>query len=131
MVSLSELDYSYPQLARLSTSNRLSNAQTRHRYIDTGHPRNRIASCWYCAFNATLKMADVDPAALLSRPAAISTTPILPPKSITTTSNAPKLAKVQIPPRIDVEPIYTALKLAVGEHWPVYKDAVSLFVMGS
>ncbi|RDW91155.1 hypothetical protein BP5796_02320 [Coleophoma crateriformis] len=74
---------------------------------------------------------DIDPAAL-SRPAGISTTPILPPKTIGTSStNAPKVVKSsQLPPRIDLEPLYKALKDAVGEHWGTYKESISLFVMG-
>lgn len=75
---------------------------------------------------------DIDPAAL-SRPAGISTTPILPPKTIGASSiNAPKVVKSsQLPPRIDLEPLYKALKDAVGEHWVTYKESISLFVMGS
>ncbi|KAF2147407.1 uncharacterized protein K452DRAFT_217310 [Aplosporella prunicola CBS 121167] len=33
-------------------------------------------------------------------------------------------------PRIDIEPLYTALKAQIGEHWGAYKEAVSLFVLG-
>jgi transcriptional coactivator HFI1/ADA1 len=70
----------------------------------------------------------LDPAAL-SR---ISTTPILPPKTISAPApSAPKVQKQShIPPRIDLEPLYTALKQAIGEQWGTYKDALSLFVMG-
>ncbi|CZR60470.1 related to transcriptional coactivator HFI1 [Phialocephala subalpina] len=75
-------------------------------------------------------MPDIDPAAL-SRPA-ISTTPILPPKTIS--SSAPSVPKVSksynVPARIDLEPLYTALKNAIGEHWATYKESISLFVMG-
>jgi transcriptional coactivator HFI1/ADA1 len=76
-------------------------------------------------------MPDIDPAAL-SRPS-ISTTPILPPKTINASaSNVPKVSKSNhVPPRIDLEPLYTALKSAIGEHWGTYKAAISLFVMGS
>jgi transcriptional coactivator HFI1/ADA1 len=74
---------------------------------------------------------NIDPTAL-SRP--ISTTPILPPKTISAT--APNVAKSSskisghVPQRIDLEPLYTALKLAIGEHWGTYKESISLFVMG-
>jgi transcriptional coactivator HFI1/ADA1 len=76
-------------------------------------------------------MPDIDPAAL-SRPSIISTTPILPPKSILSTApSVPKISKAQhIPARIDLEPLYTALKIAIGEHWGTYKESISLFVMG-
>ena len=76
-------------------------------------------------------MPDIDPAAL-SRPSVISSTPILPPKSLNVT--APSSQKVSksshVPPRIDLEPLYTALKAAIGENWGTYKNAISLFVMG-
>lgn len=76
-------------------------------------------------------MPDIDPAAL-SRPSIISTTPILPPKTLSSSApNVSKVSKAQhIPARIDIEPLYTALKTAIGEHWGTYKESVSLFVMG-
>jgi transcriptional coactivator HFI1/ADA1 len=74
---------------------------------------------------------EIDPAAL-TRP--ISTTPILPPKSIISAAqNVPKISTKgsgHVPQRIDLEPLYTALKQAVGDHWGSYKEAISLFVMG-
>ncbi|KAF2157878.1 hypothetical protein K461DRAFT_290149 [Myriangium duriaei CBS 260.36] len=33
-------------------------------------------------------------------------------------------------PRIDTEPIYAALKAAIGEHWTDYKTALSSFLLG-
>ena len=72
-------------------------------------------------------MPDIDPAAL-SRPAIISTTPILPPKTIA--SSALKIPKMIVPPRIELEGLYSALKAAVGENWGLYKESISLFVMG-
>jgi hypothetical protein len=33
--------------------------------------------------------------------------------------------------RIDVEPIYTALKISIGEDWPLYKLTVAEFVLGT
>lgn len=38
-------------------------------------------------------------------------------------------AKVQIP-RVDIEPIYTQLKGALGDGWTDYKTALSAFVLG-
>ena len=32
--------------------------------------------------------------------------------------------------RIDLEPLYMALKLAIGEYWVPYKEATSLFILG-
>lgn len=76
-------------------------------------------------------MPDIDPAAL-SRPS-ISTTPILPPKTISATpvGIAKQKQSSHVPPRIDLEPLYTALKIAIGEHWATYKSAIGLFIMGS
>ncbi|KAL1633315.1 hypothetical protein SLS56_002948 [Neofusicoccum ribis] len=33
-------------------------------------------------------------------------------------------------PRIDIEPLYTALKAQIGDHWAAYKEAISSFVLG-
>ncbi|KAG9245163.1 transcriptional regulator of RNA polII, SAGA, subunit-domain-containing protein [Calycina marina] len=75
-------------------------------------------------------MPDIDPAAL-SRPL-MSNAPILPPKSTNApASGVPKVSKsVVIPTRLDLESIYTALKLKIGEHWGTYKECLSLFLMG-
>jgi hypothetical protein len=32
--------------------------------------------------------------------------------------------------RIDLEPLYTALKATIGENWAAYKEAISLFILG-
>lgn len=76
-------------------------------------------------------MPDIDPAAL-SRPHIGLSTPIL--KSITV--SAPPSQKVTktsqiIPARIDLEPLYTALKSAIGnEQWTKYKEATTQFMLG-
>lgn len=81
-------------------------------------------------------MPDIDPAAL-SRPSISSSTPILPPKSLSIvpppSSSATKTMSSKtekIPPRIDLEPLYVSLKNAVGEKWGAYSEAVGKFVMG-
>ena len=81
-------------------------------------------------------MPDIDPAAL-SRPSISSSTPILPPKSLSIvpppSSAATKTMSTKterIPPRIDLEPLYVALKKEVGERWREYSEAVGRFVMG-
>ncbi|KAI9736480.1 MAG: transcriptional coactivator hfi1/ADA1 [Claussenomyces sp. TS43310] len=76
-------------------------------------------------------MPDIDPAAL-SRPSVSSSAPILPPKSLNVSiPSSQKVSKSShVPPRIDLEPLYTALKSSIGENWAAYKEAISLFVMG-
>ncbi|KAA8569354.1 hypothetical protein EYC84_001004 [Monilinia fructicola] len=77
-------------------------------------------------------MPDIDPAAL-SRPSLTnkSPTPVLPTKSLTATTPVQKSAKFNhVPPRIDLEPLYTAVKSAIGENWGVYKESIGLFLMG-
>lgn len=32
--------------------------------------------------------------------------------------------------RIDLEPLYTALKNAIGDNWVGYKESISLFILG-
>jgi transcriptional coactivator HFI1/ADA1 len=78
-------------------------------------------------------MPDIDPAAL-SRPSVSLTTPILSNKTLAgSLSGVPKIAKSSqiIPARIDLEPLYTALKAAVGnEKWAIYKESTSEFLTG-
>ncbi|KAI1199716.1 transcriptional regulator of RNA polII, SAGA, subunit-domain-containing protein [Nemania serpens] len=77
-------------------------------------------------------MPDIDPAALSSRPSVHLSTPVL--KSITVSTPATqKITKTSqiIPARIDLEPLYTTLKIAIGpERWNAYKDATTQFMLG-
>ncbi|KAI2606487.1 transcriptional regulator of RNA polII, SAGA, subunit-domain-containing protein [Hypoxylon fragiforme] len=76
-------------------------------------------------------MPDIDPAAL-SRPSVSLSTPTL--KSITVSApTSQKVTKTSqiIPARIDIEPLYTALKSAIGnEQWNTYKEATTQFILG-
>lgn len=79
-------------------------------------------------------MPDIDPAAL-SRPAVTLSTPVLSTKtlSINATGSA-KITKTSqiIPARIDLEPLYTALKSAISsDHWLIYKEATAEFLTGT
>lgn len=79
-------------------------------------------------------MPDINPADL-SRPAVSLSTPTLASKTITvsTPSTNPKPIKTSqiIPARIDLEPIYAALKSAVGnEAWAKYKESITQFLIG-
>ncbi|KAG5756249.1 hypothetical protein H9Q69_000605 [Fusarium xylarioides] len=78
-------------------------------------------------------MPDIDPAAL-SRPSVSLSTPILSNKTLAgSISGAPKIAKSSqiIPARIDLEPLYTALKSAIGnEKWAIYKESTTEFLIG-
>jgi transcriptional coactivator HFI1/ADA1 len=77
-------------------------------------------------------MPDIDPAAL-SRPANFST-PTLSSKTLSITApGAVKISKSQaIPQRIDLEPLYTALKAAIApEQWLPYKEATTEFLIGT
>lgn len=74
-------------------------------------------------------MPDIDPAAL-SRPSNIST-PLLSTKSLSSFGSAQKAKSSQIPGRIDLEPLYSELKQAIGaEHWQIYKEATTEFFIG-
>ncbi|KAH6985785.1 transcriptional regulator of RNA polII, SAGA, subunit-domain-containing protein [Ilyonectria sp. MPI-CAGE-AT-0026] len=79
-------------------------------------------------------MPDIDPAALLSRSSVSLSTPILSTKTLAgSTPGAPKVPKSSqiIPARIDLEPLYAALKAAIGpEQWVVYKEATTEFLIG-
>ncbi|POR34621.1 Transcriptional coactivator HFI1/ADA1 [Tolypocladium paradoxum] len=78
-------------------------------------------------------MPDIDPAAL-SRPAVTLSTPVLATKSLsinaTGTAKVTKTSQI-IPARIDLEPLYSALKAAISnEQWLVYKESTAEFLTG-
>jgi transcriptional coactivator HFI1/ADA1 len=79
-------------------------------------------------------MVDINPAAL-SRPSISLSTPVLSNKSINVSvpsiHKTPKTSQL-IPPRIDLEPIYTKLKASIGtEQWTTYKDSITNFLIGT
>lgn len=59
----------------------------------------------------------------LSKPNAVSATapPLKPSKASSASASQ----------RVDIEPIYTNLKAAIGEHWAAYKEAVGKYVIGT
>lgn len=80
-------------------------------------------------------MPDIDPAALsrldtISQPISTSLT-----NSKLNGASAPLSLKTTKSPntaqRIDLEPLYTSLKAAIGEHWTNYKEALSSFLLGT
>ncbi|ODH47439.1 hypothetical protein GX48_06475 [Paracoccidioides brasiliensis] len=75
----------------------------------------------------------IDPAALTgTNSSSTSSTvpaikhPIAPPP-VTTQKTAKALISV---PRLDLEPVYTSLKAAIGIHWTEYKETIALFLIG-
>ncbi|OJJ04565.1 hypothetical protein ASPVEDRAFT_54703 [Aspergillus versicolor CBS 583.65] len=71
----------------------------------------------------------IDPAALSRTDSASATVT----SSKTTAPNGiiPKSTKALISvPRLDLEPIYTELKAAIGHRWTEYKEATTLFLLG-
>ncbi|KAL9602086.1 MAG: hypothetical protein Q9219_002082 [cf. Caloplaca sp. 3 TL-2023] len=79
-------------------------------------------------------MPDIDPAAL-SRSDSVA--PSIPhPLNLSKVNGAalPSSGKAQktsnAPQRIDLEPLYTNLKAAVGDNWATYKENISLFILG-
>jgi hypothetical protein len=72
----------------------------------------------------------IDPAALSrtdSASAALSSSKNTAPSSSTTQKSTKALISV---PRLDLEPIYTELKAAIGDKWTEYKQATSGFLLG-
>ena len=83
-------------------------------------------------------MPDIDPASL-HRPDTLQTSlnpsalSLSKPNALSTTAPAPKASKVAVatgPQRVDIEPIYTSLKAAIGERWLDYKKALGKFIIG-
>ena len=79
-------------------------------------------------------MPDIDPAALsrsdsltIANPSSLSLKQLngvsaLPSQKATKSANSAQ--------RIDLEPLYTSLKVAIGDNWGKYKEAISLFIIG-
>lgn len=79
-------------------------------------------------------MPDIDPAALsrsdpvaTAAPASLSLSKANGVTPISTTKATKTVNTVQ---RIDLEPLYTSLKAAIGDNWGNYKEAISLFILG-
>ena len=72
----------------------------------------------------------IDPAAL-SRPdassVALASSKTAAPGNIATQKSTKALISV---PRLDLEPIYTELKAAIGDNWAEYKQSIGLFLLG-
>jgi len=89
-------------------------------------------------------MVDINPAAL-SRPSIGLSTPSFSGKPGSVNVSGPSSASASVPPthskpqktslvppRIDLEPIYTTLKAAIGaEQWLVYKETLTNFLTGT
>jgi len=79
-------------------------------------------------------MPDIDPAAL-SRSDSVTTAN---PASLSLSKTNGVLAQpslkaiktINTAQRIDLEPLYTSLKAAIGDNWGNYKEAISSFVLG-
>ncbi len=79
-------------------------------------------------------MPDIDPAALsrsdsltIANPSSLSLKQlngisVLPSQKTLKTTNSAQ--------RIDLEPLYTSLKAAIGDSWGKYKEAISLYIVG-
>ncbi|RKF58677.1 Transcriptional coactivator HFI1/ADA1 [Erysiphe neolycopersici] len=79
-------------------------------------------------------MPDIDPAALNRNTISSSSHQSQKLSSAPPAQNASRLTKPNVgppPPRINLEPLYMALKVAIGENWPIYKDALVKFLMGN
>ena len=80
-------------------------------------------------------MPDINPADLsrpdpitTAVPASLSLSKANGTSPLVTTKSAKAVNTVQ---RIDLEPLYTGLKSAIGDNWGKYKDAISLFILGT
>jgi transcriptional coactivator HFI1/ADA1 len=75
----------------------------------------------------------IDPAAL-GAPEAADHDPVPParPAAPGTPPVIQKTSKALISvPRLDLEPLYSDLKTAIGENWSQYKEATALFLLGT
>lgn len=79
-------------------------------------------------------MPDIDPAALSRSDSIITAHPsslsLKQVNSVTAPPSQKASKSVSTAQRIDLEPLYTSLKAAIGNNWGKYKEAISLFVLG-
>jgi transcriptional coactivator HFI1/ADA1 len=59
----------------------------------------------------------------------LTISPSLTNRPLPTAAVAPRNGKIPVP-RVDLEPIYTQLKAALGDQWTEYKAAINAFVLG-
>lgn len=72
----------------------------------------------------------IDPAALSrtdSTSTAVASSKNAAPSAPATQKSTKALISV---PRLDLEPIYTELKAAIGDNWAEYKQSTGLFLLG-
>lgn len=72
----------------------------------------------------------IDPAALSrtdSASTAVSTSKAVASTAATSQKSTKALISV---PRLDLEPVYTELKVAIGDNWAEYKQSTTLFLLG-
>ena len=80
-------------------------------------------------------MPDIDPAAL-TRTESFSHTNSSHAVSSKANGSYPQISQkpakaANTAQRIDIEPLYTSLKVAISDRWGDYKEAISLFVLGT
>ena len=114
-------------------SNRLC---TRHLGSNTPHgalaPLERLGHSQGAA--PATNMPDIDPAALsrsdsvtIANPSSLSLKQVNGIAALPSQKTPKTVSSAQ---RIDLEPLYTSLKAAIGDNWGTYKDALSLFILG-
>ena len=79
-------------------------------------------------------MPDIDPAALsrsdfvvTAHPSSLSLSKV---NGVSALPTQKAIRTVSTAQRIDLEPLYTSLKSAIGDNWGKYKETISLFVLG-
>ena len=79
-------------------------------------------------------MPDIDPAALIQSESVATANPlslsIKQPNGASAIPSQKPSKQVNTAQRIDLEPLYTSLKAAIGDNWGNYKEAISLYVLG-
>ncbi|KAL1982542.1 hypothetical protein VTN96DRAFT_1199 [Rasamsonia emersonii] len=72
----------------------------------------------------------IDPAALSRTDSASAPVSAAKPVASTTSSTQKSTKAFTSVPRLDLEPIYTELKAAIGDNWAEYKQSIALFLLG-
>ncbi|KAL4917453.1 transcriptional regulator of RNA polII, SAGA, subunit-domain-containing protein [Aspergillus aurantiobrunneus] len=91
---------------------------------------SRLRAACRASASLTSPTMQIDPAALSRTDSAsvgVTSSKNTAPNASTTQKSTKALISV---PRLDLEPIYTELKAAIGDKWTEYKEATTLFLLG-
>ncbi|KAI9368946.1 transcriptional regulator of RNA polII, SAGA, subunit-domain-containing protein [Aspergillus egyptiacus] len=122
--------FNYRKDSEVSQSSTDEDYSLLYAYGRSNSPLPRLREARRASASLTAPTMQIDPAALSrndSASAAITTSKSAVPSAPANQKSTKALISV---PRLDLEPIYTELKAAIGDKWTEYKETTTLFLLG-